>query len=277
MKRFLLFFLLIILLLSFTGCSKIPGVDTLKDLNGLFADSGDISSIPAEGFSSEEEDIEDDITTAGPETENIVIEPEETETEDGSAFLDLDSQHRINLFLSNFAEAGIEQYPCCNYHKLRFVFSHCQINGVGDPVSANDYIEISRDTAESILNKYIGAVVTEDDDNANHVNCTDFESFISFNGGSYSCPASQVECYAYAAVVDTMQKNDDGTYTVNYRVYKLDPEYSIYDYSSIYKYTPAEALYDWNLSVVYSAEAIVKDFVRSNGQESYQLISLKTT
>ncbi len=202
-------------------------------------------------------------------------QPEETEPEEKEVHIDPDMQYRLNLFLSNFAEAGITQYPCCTYHKLRFVISHCQINGVGDLEYAHGDVFINKTTVDSILDKYTGTTITEYSESQAHTSCFGFDS-IYFEEYYYYTNAGGGEYAGYVAIADSMFQNQDGTYTVHYNVYAADPDYfSDYGVSEFYSYTPSQVYLEENLVFSYSAAAVVQDYTRPGGQESYQLLSLE--
>lgn len=258
MKRLTSICVLLLMILSFAGCDILP---VLKP------DSGTPTQNP-------------ETLNQGVEETDPVVEPtqgivEDQVFDDGSIRIDSETQYKLNLFLSNFAEAQIKEYPCCDYHKLKFVQDHCQINGVGELDYADNNVHFSKATADSILNTYVGTVIVESGEYKEYSDCAGSGAVITFSENSYSGVSDGAKTAVYVAVAERLHPEADGTYTVKYRVYSLDPDFTSYDYSAIYAYTLDEAIYDWNLSEVYRAEAVVRDYVRSGGQKSYQLISLK--
>lgn len=274
MKKLISFCVILALTCSLVGCAFIPGANSLDEVFNNFRGYTEQINNNAKETEPSNIDATDPVVET---TENIAPVPVETEPEADDHIVNMDSQtqHKINLFLSNFAEARITEYPCCNYHKLSFVISHCEINGVGDLEYAHGDVFFSKSSADSILNKYTGSTIKEHSEYEQHQDCKGSGSVITFSENFYYCPAAAGAPTDYVAIVDRMLENGDGTYTVHYRVYYVLPTYGTYNYSELYKYSPAEAAADNDLTVEYSAEAIVKDYVRSNGQESYQLISLK--
>ena len=257
MKRLISICILLALVFSFAGCGFLPFKNP---------------------FANEETQNADTLNQEIDETDPVVEETQEvTEDEvfdDGSIRIDSQTQYKLNLFLSNFAEAQIDQYPCCDYHKLKFVAEHCRINGVGDLEYTDDKVHFSKSTADSILDTYTGNLIQEENAYNVYTDCSGSGAFISFSEDVYYCAVEDEPADVYVAVADRLFENEDGTYTVKYRVFLLDSDFTSYDYSAIYGYTVDEAVYDWNLAEVYRAEAVVRDYVRSSGTESYQLISL---
>ncbi len=258
MKRLISICVLLLMILSFAGCGLLP---VLKP------DSGTPTQNP--------ENLNQGIEETDPVVEQTQDIVEDQVFDDGSIRIDSQTQYKLNLFLSNFAEAQIKEYPCCDYHKLKFVQDHCQINGVGDLDYADNYVHFSKATVDSILNTYTGVAIMENSEHNEYSDCTGSGAVITFSENLYSSVSDGEKTAVYVAVAERLYPEEDGTYTVKYRVYALDPDFTSYDYSAIYAYTLDEAIYDWNLSEVYRAEAVVRDYVRSGGQESYQLISLK--
>lgn len=261
MKRLISFLIVLAVVFSLTGCNLLPNKDGKTDdgSDSVSDNSGDNDSQV-----SETDPVID-------ESQDESTEPEDEEKDK----IDPQIQHRINLFLSNFAQAQISQYPCCEYHMLRFVLRHCQINDLGDLEYADNAVHFSKATVDSVLDTYLGTTLTENGENYAYNDCSGSGATITFSENLYHCPADEDESSVYVAVADSITENEDGTHTVNFRVYELNSEYASYDYSAIYQYSSDEAVYDWNLSTVYKAEAVVRDYYRADGEASYQLISLK--
>lgn len=269
MKKILSLCVVFAVIISLTGCCC---VTSKKVDNGILSGEEIDSDRPVQNDAvAETAPIFED------EEEILYDEPqiEETEVVDNEIDIDSDTQYKLNLFLSNFAEARITQYPCCTYHKLRFVISHCQINSVGNLEYAHGDVFINKTMVDSILNKYTGTTVTEYSESQVHTSCSGFDS-IYFEEYYYYTNAGGGEYAGYVAVADSMHQNGDGTYTVYYNVYTVDSDYaSNYSISAFYSYSPSQVYLEQNLEFSYSAVAVVQDYTRSGGQESYQLLSLE--
>ena len=270
MKKLLSLCVVLAVILSLSGCCclTIPKVD-----DGISSDEHNEADRPIQNDAVAEtapifEDDEEEIWYDEPQIE-------ETEADDNEIEIDSDTQYKLNLFLSNFAEARITQYPCCPYHKLRFVISHCQINGVGNLEYAHGDVFINKTMVDSILNTYTGTTITEYSESLVHTSCYGSDS-IYFEEYFYYTDAGGGEYAGYVAIADSMFQNTDGTYTVHYNVYAADSDYfSDYGVSEFYSYSPSQVYWEENLEFCYSAKAIVQDYTRSGGQESYQLLSLE--
>lgn len=277
MRKLISICVLLALVCGLCGCCCITDLDSIPGLSDILPnrevhndnsyeneiwDAPDAATEPVEWQEEEEIFAEPDIPETTPRVEYITM--------------DGDTQYRINLFLSNFAEAGITKYPCCNDHMLRFVLHHCQINDVGDVRYEGDKAYFSKQTADTILNKYMGVTLAESGDYHYYQNCDYANEGFEYMDGAYSCTFYNSEYSGYVAVADDMIANADGTYTVDFTVYMV--EYGFYyenDISAFYRYTPSEAGNQPVLMYEYSAVAVVEDYTRSNGQQSYQLLSLE--
>lgn len=262
MKKLISLFAVLAVVFSLAGCEITNNASNMTEEPGNTSQNTDITA--------------PEVEETDPVIEQTQGEVTEPEKDDGSVRIDPEMQLRLNLFLSSFAEAQITQYPCCDYHKIQFVLEHCRINGIGEVEYTDDQVRLGESTVDSILNTYTGAAIAAENGQNQYHDCTGSGAVVTYRDNSYYCPAEQSESVVYIAVADRMTENEDGTYLVSYHVYEFDSDFDSYDFSGIYQYTTDEAIYDWNLATRYEAEAVIRDYFRSDGKASYQLISLKT-
>lgn len=206
-------------------------------------------------------------TTAPPETTAVTIpstgtyEPEVPYGVNLLGSFTSEDMYRINVFLSNFSEQNFKGYPCSDRDMVDFGFIYAKINNGEVFYSKDGYYCVDKVDMDSILKRFFGktAGIPESD---NHMHYSD---------GTYYCPAADGESYAYCSVATSMVKQNDGTYQVEFAVYaNVNPHDSMSDF---YRMTSSQAAFDSRLVYQYSGSAVVRDYVRSNGVESYQLIS----
>lgn len=208
--------------------------------------------------------------TTGPTTESTnrpTIQPTV-----GSTIVDLEEvQRRINVFLSNFAEASFQSYPCSKYEMLSFAYTHARINEDGEVRFGNSEYYISDTDTNNILNKYFG-VSYEENGAPDTVEYTDQygTQHIRYDGSYYYFPAADGGFYGYVAIAKEMRKNSDGSYTVKFDVYSLAALWED-EASNYYDYTATQASTSDALEFCYSGTAKVKDHTRSDGTQSYLL------
>lgn len=176
---------------------------------------------------------------------------------------DREETYQINVFLSNFSEQGFMSYPCDDGSLISFGYSYAKVNNrnvVG--VDGYEYY-IYKENMDSILKRFFGHTVS-------FTEGTNFQWF-RYENGAYRFPAADGESYSYCSVATSMVSNGDGTYTVAFDVYAhVSPHESM---SQFYYMTPAQIAGNSQVNYLYSGTAVVRDYIRSNGAESYQLIS----
>jgi len=178
-------------------------------------------------------------------------------------------QHRLlNVFLSNFSEVGWETYPASDAQILEFAYLRLMfnwsntINKTGDGVSVIKYSDVSwlleRDLGIrppvddfAYTNQY-GDIVAE---------YIDKEEIYLFYG--------QLESVRdYVTIAESLVRNSNGTYTVTFSAYTC----SVSPSRTQYLYTAAEAAAAPELTYAYSGTAVVRDYRRSDGVDTYQLL-----
>lgn len=180
-------------------------------------------------------------------------------------------QKRINLFLSNFAEIHCKAYPTTDYQKLNFVILHSKVNNRSIVKNDENNYFISKTDVNNTLKNFLGKSVNPSEGQEfRHPTSTSPYDVITYRNGNFYYPLADGVLTDYVAVATFMHKNPDGTYYVEYDVYYV-PMGNLDDYYGI----DAEgAENDGNISFEYSACAIVKDYTRDNGKQSYQLVDL---
>ena len=180
-------------------------------------------------------------------------------------------QKRINLFLSNFAEIHCKAYPTTDYQKLNFVILHSKVNNRSIVKNDENNYFISKTDVNNTLKNFLGKSVNPSEGQEfRHPTSTSPYDVITYRNGNFYYPLADGVLTDYVAVATFMHKNPDGTYYVEYDVYYV-PMGNLDDY---YGMDAAGAENDGNISFEYSACAIVKDYTRDNGKQSYQLVDL---
>ena len=215
------------------------------------------------------------LTTEPPATE-APAEPEATQSpEPKPTTVKLsDVQKRVNVFLSNFAEAHFDTYPCTKYQMLSFAYTHTLLNDDGAIRYNTQNAYISEKSVNDILYKYFGISYGKNGAPDVYYNDTQYgNDYISYDGDNYYYILAAGESYGLIAIANNMTCNSDGIYTVKYDVYSLvdlwDDEASNY-----YGYTAKQASNSLKLNYCYSGVARIKDYTRPNGSQSYHLIEM---
>ena len=181
-------------------------------------------------------------------------------------------QRRINVFLSNFAETHFGTYPCEKHDMICFAFSHALLNNDGKINYANSEAYMSEKTVNNILFKYFGVTYATNSNPDTLYGISNYD-YVRYDGSNYYIPAAAGECYGYVAIAKEMRRNSDGTYTVKYDVYSLADMWED-DTNNYYNYTAQQARNSIKLDYCYSGVAIVKDYTRSDGNQSYHLLEM---
>lgn len=178
-------------------------------------------------------------------------------------------QHRLlNIFLSNFSEVGWETYPASDAQILEFAYLRLSLNWpdtikkTEDGVSVIKYSDVSwllerylginPPTGSSIYTNRNGVVVAE----------YDYEEDIYLFYGWLDSVRD------YVTVAESITRNSNGTYTVTFSAYTC----SVSPSRTQYLYTAAEAATASELTYAYSGTAVVRDYRRSDGVDTYQLL-----
>lgn len=307
MKRFLAIILALSLLLALTGCDlfSIEKADEEFDLEDCL---DEVEDLVEEGELDEAErllkkalrktddedeleeleawlEIVEELKDDGPkkETDNATTAPmdatEATQRPDDKAeqphsnqknladTLDRNYLYKINVFLSNFAEQNFRAYPCSDYEMLMFGYMYAKVNNREVLENNSTHYYIAKSNMDSILNRFFNKTVSLSDDMV----LTQNNYPVTFKDGAYYFPGADGASVSYCAVATGMFENSDGTYDVTFDVY--GHKYPHESMSPYYELNAGEAKNCADLEYLYSGNAVVKDYVRSNGAESYQLIS----
>ena len=177
-----------------------------------------------------------------------------------------DEQRTVNIFLSNFAEARLGAYPASDEELLRFAYTHCKLN--------TGYIE----DVDSYNRRFSAGAVDETlirffDRTIDHRSMDIFE----YKDDYYYLPAADGEFYGYFAIVHEMYQNEDGTYDVNYNVYRVsrgDEAGWEEDVSGYYGLSPEDVANYPALELVRTGTAVLRDYTKADGSASYQIVEL---
>lgn len=282
MKRIIVVALVITMLFAFSGCDLLKMVFNTDDLESLVkvdlpgelqedaifstpteqqADNKNTATVPT--FDATEPPTTE--ATEAPTTE--ATQPTQTErpaTPSGVNLLDSfngEERYQINVFLSNFSEQSFKSYPCSDREMVDFGFIYAKINNREVFYSKDGYYCVDKVNMDSILKRFFGKTA----------NIPSADNYMHYSDGTYYFPAADGESYAYCSFATNMVSLGNGTYQVEFAVYgNVNPHDSM---SAFYRMTPSQAAYDSRLEYLYSGTAVVKDYLRSNGVESYQLIS----
>lgn len=195
-----------------------------------------------------------------------VTEPAREETQPQSILGK--NQRKINVFLSSFAETFFEGYPCSKYDMLMFGLIHCKINSGSKLKYDNDKEYITREDMDAVLTDYFGKTVQPESERELFFADGYDDIFVAYDAGRYMIDAADGESYDYLAVVSSMEKNPDGTYAVEFDIYYAEEGLR----SAYYDFSAEEAVNAAELEWTGRGKATVRDYTRSNGKESYQVI-----
>ena len=175
---------------------------------------------------------------------------------------------RMNIFLSNFSEQDMDNlsffYP---YDYLYFVYNYCTINRTDLLSYSGGYVYITLDSANHVLNQYFDQTFVPEDDDMRFTDGNGGE--ILYQDGKLRYKPGTERAYSYVTVVTEVIEGRNGGYDVTFLVYSVqghapDKYYSLHprEVSNYPEMTPA-----------YWGYATIKDYVRTNGTPSYQLLS----
>ena len=204
-------------------------------------------------------------TTEPPTTEPPTTAPTEPVQTETQVELTADIQRRINLFLSNFAEQGFKRYPAGDYEMLQFGYMYCKINRNEKLGSTSSTYYVKKADMDTFLMDFFGKTAKGQD----YEGIGPYDG-ITFENNAYHFQAADGGFFGYFAVASEMVKNSDGTYNVTFDIYEIDYEDELR--SSHYDMTAFEASTAQKLTRSGSGSAIVRDYTRSTGKVSYQLI-----
>ena len=249
----------------------------------------------ASGVTTEEtttESSEETTTTTSEETTSESSAETSESTEDTSDIapesvdLTSDSQLYSNTFITNFVEqyfydydrdsAGIEQI-------LDFIHIYIKLNAnseISYETNGDITFEVfSVEDAQTVATRYFGILLTEDDLNslsAPPSSYGDQPAGPYYEDGKIWYEAADGEGYSRIGIVDSLTNNTDGTLTMEFTIYEIDPDtywsLSLDDLRDYYALTPDQAAADPTLTAVSSGSATVG--VAQSGD--YYLIAYST-
>lgn len=179
-----------------------------------------------------------------------------------------DQTYQINVFLSNFSEQNFQNYPCSTYQMVNFGFKYAKVNNREVFHSKDGYYYVNVGDMDSILTRFFGTTVNL----TQPTSLTGpYNEVIECRDGGYYRPMADGDSVAYCTAATFMRHNGDGTYTVSFDIYAhVNPHDSMSPY---YSMTANQMAASSDLRYQQSGTAVVKDYTRSNGVKSYQLIS----
>lgn len=205
--------------------------------------------------------------------ENASEEQDETEGLEGNwAGLTQVIQRRINLFLSNFTEAGFDEMPTDAYYMVNFAFMHTVINNSSDVDFEKEYAYLSESDVNRVLDQYFGTTIPHSDTPITYADPLSSYNKIEYSNSRYAFRADLGlgGGMNWIAVASDMQRNGDGTYEVEFDVYSVYGQAA----SEYYHVSAEEARNNGYLTLERSGHATVRDYTRPDGTQSYQLIRI---
>ena len=195
-----------------------------------------------------------------------------------SVKLTSDLQYRINIFLSNFSEQFFGPFnvsTASDDQMIAFVHIYCKINNRNAILYQGGYETISLDDMNAQLRRFFD-VSCKPNDGVSYM--LDAWTIGEYHDGYFWFPAADGESYNYFTVVDSMTRNSDGTYSVQFQVYalNLDEYWSSGIDNAFYRLNPdqvADLVWSDRVTPVQGGTAVVRDYTKSNGVATYQLIS----
>ncbi len=185
-------------------------------------------------------------------------------------------QKKMNIFLSNFSEAGLYEYDKENPdigRLLRWAHLWTKLNkrsnivyeGVEDIGTCE---KNSLDNINLVTDKYLGIKITEDQTASFSEPDSVYECFV--RNGSFYVPAADGESYTCLSIVDTAETLGDGRMKLNYTVYSQDLDAYFEGKDKDYTMTGKQAMNNAEYESVYKGYAIV-----TTDGTSYKLEYLK--
>ena len=228
-----LFLPLILLFVAFTliACSELEPF-TVQTRPQIFlpepsiADDPVIPSVDADPVLPDPQDTTyDPPVTEAPVNQNLI------------PTFDSTPQRKINVFLSNFAEQPLLDYPCQEYDLLSFAYLYCRINNHSAVYISDDslYYCVNQNTVDEVLISFFGHTVTPGSSyqEYEHPAYPHPNSNIIYDNGVYKHILADGAIFNHMAVAHNMVLNADNTYSVDFNVYwindvdNLDPYYNM--------------------------------------------------
>ena len=226
----------------------------------------------AMGLSYTWDDVTSTIFLGSDRTYNWLINTKEykqaTEPQDIFNTLSSGRIKDLNVFLSNFSEAGFEYYDCDNIDAsslISFAFIHDLINNYENIKYSNSNMGISAWRVDEILNRYLGKTISKR--SVQHW---------QYDGSYYWTLGATGETYSRFSIAVSYIDLKNGTYKVNCNNYCWNG-YGLMDFADPewYWYSDWEVLNNSEFKKMSSSVAIIKPVVY-NGKNTWQLLSLNT-
>jgi len=191
--------------------------------------------------------------------------------------MEIDEREKLNTFISNFAEIEFPDYDSNNYEEsqlINFLILHNYANNNGNiEVSKNHniklYANIVQKNTARFFNKSVNMIDTDIVEYDNSDNAF-YSTTYKLNSNNQYSKLSYNEYYSLA-VIDSMYEQEDGTYSLEFTIYKSDLKLN----KSFYSYSSNDALNNNNLSVIRHGEAVICDYY-VDSINKYQLLSYRT-
>lgn len=145
------------------------------------------------------------------------------DTEGQKLDLTKDMQKKLNIFLSNFAEQGMNSYDYGHPDMYRigyFAFRWSYLNKYKDVRMENNYYTVSFDVVKNLADRYLGLSLSREDLEAYGKPDEKYESY--FKNGDYYIPAADGETYPGFAVVESAEDLGEGQLRLIFTTYDLD-------------------------------------------------------
>lgn len=170
----------------------------------------------------------------------------------------------LNTFLSNFSEGYLQNYNPghTNNELIQFGFIHHFVNDYNSIVFKGEYMGISSQKVNYVLDKYMGITIASSSSATVGTNW-------HYNDGYFLTPLASGASYDYFSIATEMYDNGNGTYTVKCNTYFAGKDRLTKEH---YKLTDIQAGDQCDFS--YNSVATIKKKI-FNGNNTYELISLE--
>lgn len=240
----------------FTGkFAQYAGVSDLPDINKIARDDGTegVHEYVPSWFSPD-----DGITNTG-----------------APLVINKDTQRKMNIFISNFAEQGMTYYDYGrpDYAQVgRFAFRWAYLNKYDYVEADSNNYKISLKNVQKIAEKYLDLKVTENDmlalDKADDYGCF-------YKNGYFCAPLADGESYPGFAVVDIAEDVGGGMLKLNFTSYDTDLDLYFEDGTpdSFYSFNSDEAKNCKDIEMTHRGYAIVKPDGDSYKLHYYEILN----
>lgn len=186
-------------------------------------------------------------------------------------------QYKINLFVSGLCQSTLIQYPTTDYELLQFANNYKSTYGEDVIAFGNYYERVPKADVDSILMEVFGKTITPIGEHQLFEPDNPYDITAIYDGGYYYLqPAypSEGAASVWFAIVDSMYRNEDGTYTIHFNEYLwglYSPEDPVESMDTYYAYKPKDAEY-LAANIIASGTAIIKDHTTTEGKSIYQVL-----